>query len=139
MSEKKLKELKEKNIKLKSVYEYIPFSERIESENDEQKSILNKNDNANDGMNSLAKMISETRKEVMDYPHTDKNLIMLESMFKHDLVFKDLLNDLFVKHKHIDNNASNLGYEFLNNSVKVLALNESEKRFSLKKLFGNRK
>jgi hypothetical protein len=133
LSEKKLKKIKDKNIKLKQVREYIPFSERIESENDEQKSILNKN---KDDSSALSEMISETRKEVMEYPNTNKNLILLESTFEHDLVFKDLINGIIVNQKHIDNNASKQGFEFLNNSVKALALNESEKRYSIKNLLG---
>lgn len=137
MSEKNIKKLKEKNIKLKEVREYIPFSDRIESENDEQKSMLT--GNKIDDTSELAKMISETRKEVMNYPHTNKDLIILESTFEHDLVFQDLINGLFKNHKHIDNNATNLGFQFLNNSVKALALNESEKRFSIKNILGKRK
>lgn len=138
MSEKQIKKLKKENIELKEIKEYIPFSERIESINDEnsEKSILNK---SKDDMEGLYKTVNETRKEVMSYPSTNKPLLMLESLLDHDLVFKDLLNILFIKQKHVDNIATNQGYEFLNNSVKALAINESEKRFSVSRLFGKNK
>jgi len=137
MSEKKLKEVKKKKIELEQLKEYIPFSERIESSKDEQTSMFEGKDK--DDMEGLYKTINETRKEVMDYPSTNNNLLMMESLLEHDLVFKDLFNTLFVKQKHVGNNASIQGFNFLNNSVKALAINESEKRISISKIFGKKK
>lgn len=138
MSEKNIEKIKKEKLEVNEVREYIPFSERIESVNDDEseKSILNK---SKDDMEGLYKTVNETRKEVMSYPTTDNNLLMLESFFDHDLVMKDLIDVLFKKKKHVGNEASIRGYEFLNNSVKALAINESEKRFSVKRLFGKGK
>jgi len=138
MTERNLKELKKKGIKLNEIKKYVPYSERIISENDEniENSLFS---DKKDDLNGLYKLTHKVYNDVSSYPEVDDLNLLFKSVYIHDNVAMDFLETLFLENKHVDGKLSNKVFEFLNNTVKALSLNESEKRFSIARLFGKNK
>jgi len=122
--ENKIKEIK-KGVEVKR---YITFAERMRVGNPK---IQNNNDGKLPYENSdlgLAMVIDKTNSKVLDYPDVDKSLLLLKSVFKHDIFMMDLLETLFIEQKHVDGKATERANNVIINIAKSLSLNESEKR-----------